>query len=196
MFDFIVCHYKQSIGTFLTSFVVALSHTTKILPKRSLPYFRCCRIVQHFFVAGDGLTGHWVYHWQSKVFDVWWGVFDTDSNSAVGLKARFSRSRLWHMSALIACCVTICCLAPLGIGLNIFGVTMPGIIPGVLYLVTRLCVCGIIFSTCLAVGLHESMIPGASVIHGMVSIKYGWFVNHPLFCFPSYYRIDRGLSTS
>jgi hypothetical protein len=63
MFDFILCHYEHSIGAFLTSFVIALRHPTKVIFKCSLPYFGCHRIVHHFFATGDGLTGHWVYHW-------------------------------------------------------------------------------------------------------------------------------------
>ncbi len=63
MFDFIMCHDKHSVGPFLTSFVIALRHTTEVLPKRNLPYFRCRRIVHHFFVNRNGLTSHWVYHW-------------------------------------------------------------------------------------------------------------------------------------
>ncbi len=47
---------------------------------------------------------------------------------------------------------------------------MAGIIPRELFLVTCLCVPSIAFSTCLAVGLHNSMKPDVSVIRGMVII--------------------------
>jgi hypothetical protein len=52
MLDFIVCLYKHSVGTFLIGFVIALSHSTKILPKRSLnatgirSTFLCIPLVQ------------------------------------------------------------------------------------------------------------------------------------------------------
>jgi hypothetical protein len=59
---------------------------------------------------------------------------------------------------------------PLGIGLYVSGLMMADIIPGVLFLVTCLCVRSITFSAHLAVGLCNSMIPGASVIRGMVSM--------------------------
>jgi hypothetical protein len=94
----------------------------------------------------------------------------TDGNSAVGINARSRLSFSWHVSAFRVCCDTNYCLNPLGIGLYAAGVTMVGIIPGVLFLVTCLCVRGIVFSTLLAVGLCDTMIPGASVIRGMVII--------------------------
>jgi hypothetical protein len=92
----------------------------------------------------------------------------TNGNSAMEVNIRFSCSCSWHVSACRVCCVTNRCLAPPGIWLFATGVKMAGIIPGVLFLMTRLCVCGIVFNAHLAVGLHDSMIPGASVIRDMV----------------------------
>jgi hypothetical protein len=43
-----------------------------------------------------------------------------------------------------------------------------GIMPGVLFLVTRQCVQGVILSTCLAVGFRDSMMLGALVICSIV----------------------------
>ncbi len=42
--------------------------------------------------------------------------------------------------------------------------------PGVLFLVTRLCICGVFLSARFDVGLQACMIGGASVMHGMVSM--------------------------
>ena len=47
---------------------------------------------------------------------------------------------------------------------------MAGSMPRVFFLVTHLCVCGVAFSARLTVELRDSMIPGASVIRGMVII--------------------------
>ncbi len=105
----------------------------------------------------------------------------------------------WVVSTLIACCATICCRALLGIGCTIVGgivccaivcgdlcrcgimssPLLSGIVlslliigtpPGVLFLVTCLCICGVFLSACFDVGLQACMIGGAFVMRGMVSM--------------------------
>ncbi len=103
----------------------------------------------------------------------------------------------------MACCVTIRCLAPLGIGLNVTGGGVAEIVgeaiacrirgdlrcpcallwlsltwlvingnpPGVLFHVMGQCILGLFLSICFAIGLRDCIIAGASVMHGMVSIR-------------------------
>ncbi len=72
---------------------------------------------------------------------------------------------------LIACvhCV-VCGDLHLAVMLVLFGVTFPGIMPSVLFLVTLLWTCFVSFNFCLAVGLLDVTMGGKSVMRGIVMI--------------------------
>ncbi len=105
----------------------------------------------------------------------------------------------WMMSTSIACCVMIHCWALLGIGCTVVGGVVPcatvrgdlcccGIMSspllagillllliigtplGMLFLVTYLCIHGVLLRACFDVGLQACMIGGASVMRRMVGI--------------------------
>ncbi len=117
--------------------------------------------------------------------------------SAVGMNDALISTFSWILRAFIACCVTIRCQALAGsLCLVVGGVGFPahflvemrlvgishgasgfgigytlvivGNFPGVLFQVTFLWILGVVFSTCLDVGLRACIIGGALVICGTV----------------------------
>ncbi len=95
----------------------------------------------------------------------------TNGSKAVGVNARFHTTCRLAVSKLIACHVTICCWAPLGIGTYGAGITGDAMMPGVLLHITLWWMHGVSFNFLFAVGLRASMMPGASVILGIVMIS-------------------------
>jgi hypothetical protein len=79
-------------------------------------------------------------------------------------------SHLFDVSKFIACCVTMHCCVPLGIGTYGAGATGDATIPGVFLHVTWQLMPGVSFNFLFAVGLRASMMPGASVIFGVVMV--------------------------
>ncbi len=90
----------------------------------------------------------------------------TGGNINVGVNGKFILLHSLHMSGLMACCVTICWRAPFGISVYARA-TGADMTPGELFLVTQQCICGVVLSMCMFVGLRNSIIPGVFVIHGM-----------------------------
>ncbi len=68
--QFHVSHHEHYIHAFLPGFIIALCHTSKILTKCHLPYFRGSRIVHQLFVAGDSFAHHGMYHRIRVMFEI------------------------------------------------------------------------------------------------------------------------------